>query len=140
MHCWIFSSTPVLYSVGARSTPKCDDQKCPRHCQVSPSEHISPVWAMACPRERTQCVQPEKTESQSVLRAQELCHRGQVISPASASIKQGWKIRNPPHEVAESWRAEAVRQDLACSKEPGKGRRSFHVHRVPGFFPFSLSF
>lgn len=140
LHHWIFSSIPVLYSVGARSTPQSDNQTYLRHCQVFPSEQ-NPPSVGDCLSQRKNTVWIAREDWVPVLvPSKELCHPGQVISPPSASVKQGWKIRNPPHEVAESWRAEAVRQDLACSKEPGKGRSSFHVHRVPGFFPFSLSF
>lgn len=75
---------------------------------------------------------------QPSLNPQELSDLGQIISPPSTSIESGWKIWKPPCEVAE--RAEAVGQDLACLKAPRKGRCSFNVYRVPGFFPFSLSF
>lgn len=60
MHCWIFSSTPVLYSVGARSTPQCDNQKCLRHCQASPSEHSFPsVGDCLSQRRNTACTARE---------------------------------------------------------------------------------
>lgn len=104
MNCWVFNSIPSLQH------PQCDNENCLRHCHTLPSEQSHPQLRstgldpilMARSRERTVC--PVRKLGSSLRSALGALAPGQVISPPSTSVKQGWKMRSPPHEVTENWK------------------------------------